>query len=144
MDPIIKEIFINASDSTQRIMHLIKEFLNKYDMVDIVSSTQAATYSSKASEMLIKNGFIKYESIITDTSIIEGRRITKFVIRVSKTPEFEKLYQEFFERKKHYKEREKENSKKEREKGKNNVKEEDKNDEHEDENEENDFENEWN
>jgi len=90
-DDEVKELFVNQMESSKKVCFLAKEFLLKTDVVDIVSSTQGVPIAARAAESLRRLNYIKYENIITDTSIIDGRRRNKFVIRIRKKKDLERL-----------------------------------------------------
>jgi len=108
MSTEVKELRINSNENSKRVMYLAKEFLVNNDVIDIVTGTAGAPIAARAAESLVRLKYITYENILTDTSIVEGRRRTKFVIRVKKTSDFTKLYEENeVNRKKAIEEREK-------------------------------------
>jgi len=90
----IKELRVNANENSKRIMYLIKEFLTNSDVLDVVSGTNGAPVSARAVESLVRLKYVTYEDIRTETSISEGRRRTRFVIRLKKTSDFQKLFDE--------------------------------------------------
>ena len=87
MSTEIKELRVNASENSKRIMYLAKEFLSNADRLDIVTGTAGAPIAARAAESLVRLQYVTYENIHTDTSIVEGRR-------VKKTADFKKLYDE--------------------------------------------------
>lgn len=89
-----KEIKITASESSKRAMFLIKEFLLKNDYVDVVSGTSGSPASIRASESLVRLGYVTYEKVKTDTTLLNGRRRTKLIVRLKRTPNFKALYDE--------------------------------------------------
>jgi hypothetical protein len=89
-----KELRINSSENSKRVMYLIKEFLLKEDYVDLVSGTGGAPVSVRAAESLARLGYITYEKVYTDTTLANNRRRTKLIIRIRRTPEFKALYEE--------------------------------------------------
>ncbi len=92
--PEKKELRINSNENSKRIMYLAKEFLLNNDYVDLVSGTGGAPVSVRASESLVRLGYVTYESVKTDTTLANNRRRTKLVVRVRKTPDFKLLYDE--------------------------------------------------
>lgn len=94
MVPEKKELRINSSENSKRVMYLIKEFLLKEDFVDLVSGTGGAPVSVRAAESLARLGYINYEKVYTDTTLANNRRRTKLIIRIRRTPEFKALYDE--------------------------------------------------
>ena len=92
--PEKKELRINSTENSKRVMYLVKEFLINNDYVDLVSGTGGAPVSVRASESLARLGYITYENVRTDTTLSNNRRRTKLIIRVRKTPDFKLLYDE--------------------------------------------------
>lgn len=92
--PEKKEIKITAEESSKRAMYLIKEFLLNNDYVDIVSGTMGSPSSVRASESLVRLGYVTYEKVKTDTTLLNGKRRTKLIIRLRKTENFKALYDE--------------------------------------------------
>jgi len=90
----VKELRVDAKDNSKRVMYLIKEFLLNTEMLDVVSGTSGAPVASRAVEFLVRLKYVTYQNIKTETSISEGRRRTRFIIRVQKTPDFKKLFDE--------------------------------------------------
>ena len=95
-----KELRVNANENSKRIMYLAKEFLLNGDFLDVVSGTAGAPIAARAAESLVRLKYVTYEDVQTNTSIVEGRRRTKFIIRLKKTSDFKKLYDENAEHRK--------------------------------------------
>jgi hypothetical protein len=89
-----KELRVGAGENAKRIMYLAKEFLQNQDHIDVVSGTQGAVIAARAAENLVRLNYVSYENIKTETTISNDRRRTKLVIRLKKTSEFKKLYDE--------------------------------------------------
>lgn len=90
----LKELRVNASENSKRIMYLAKEFLTNSDTLDVVSGTNGAPIAARAAESLVRLKYVTYEDIRTETSITDGRRRTRFVIRLRKTSDFKRLFDE--------------------------------------------------
>jgi hypothetical protein len=90
----IKELRVGREESTKRIMYLAKEFLLNNESVDVVAGTSAAETASRSCEALARLNYVTYSDIRTETNIVNGRRRTRLVIRIKKTSQFAKLYQE--------------------------------------------------
>ncbi len=105
MSTEIRELRINASENFKRVMYLAKEFLLTDERIDIVSNTRAAPIVAHAAENLVRLKYVTYENLTTNTSIVNGRRMTKFIIRVQKTGDFKKLYDENLATRNSYKEK---------------------------------------
>ena len=92
--PEKKEIKLTSSENSKRAMFLIKEFLLKNEYVDVVSGTNGSPASIRASESLVRLGYVTYEKVKTDTTLLNGRRRTKLIVRLKRTPNFKALYDE--------------------------------------------------
>jgi hypothetical protein len=90
----VKELRVNASENSKRIMYLAKEFLTNSDTLDVVSGTNGAPIAARAAESLVRLKYVTYDDIRTETSIADGRRRTRFVIRLRKTGDFKRLFDE--------------------------------------------------
>ena len=90
-----KELRVNPSENSKRVMYLIKEFLLKNDYVNLISGTGGAPVSVRAAESLVRLGYVNYEVVKTDTVLnLQERRKTKLLVKLRKTPEFKTLYDE--------------------------------------------------
>merc|ERR1712004_279056 len=90
-----KEIRVNVTDNTKRVMYLIKEFLLQNDYVNLISGTGGAPISVRAAESLVRLGYVHYELIKTDTVLNQKeRRKTKLLVKLRKNPDFKALYDE--------------------------------------------------
>jgi hypothetical protein len=90
----IKELRVEAGENAKRIMYLAKEFLLNNEKIDVVSGTQGSVIASRAAENLSRLNYVTYEDIKTETTVVNGRRKTRLVIRLKKTKDFQKLYEE--------------------------------------------------
>merc|ERR1712032_1313100 len=90
-----KEIRVNVTDNTKRVMYLIKEFLKENDYVNLISGTGGSPISVRAAESLVRLGYVHYELIKTDTVLNQKeRRKTKLLVKLRKNAEFKALYDE--------------------------------------------------
>ena len=90
-----KEIRVNVTDNTKRVMYLIKEFLLNNDYVNLISGTGGAPISVRAAESLVRLGYVHYELIKTDTVLNQKeRRKTKLLVKLRKNADFKALYDE--------------------------------------------------
>jgi hypothetical protein len=89
-----KELRVNSNENAKRIMYLAKEFLLATDKIDVVSGTQGSVVAARACENLVRLHYVTYDDIKTETTINNSRRRTRLVIRLKKTNEFKKLYEE--------------------------------------------------
>lgn len=100
----VKEFLVNAEDNSKRIMYLVKELLLAHDSVDVIASASSSGNASRAAETLNRLNYTTYENVRTETSVVDNRRRTKLVIRLTKTSEFKRLYDENEAKKKQYQE----------------------------------------
>lgn len=89
-----KELVVGSFDSIKRVMFLVKEKLLKSETLNIIAGTSSAGTASGAAETLKRLGYITYNDIRSETVIEDNRRRTKFIICVTKTKDFAKLYEE--------------------------------------------------
>ena len=89
-----KELRVGLGENAKRIMYLAKEFLINNEHIDVVSGTAGSAVAAKAAESLVRLNYVSYEDIKTETNVVNDRRRTKLVIRLKKTADFTKLYEE--------------------------------------------------
>ncbi len=90
----IKELRVGPGETTKRIMYLAKEFLLNNDVIDVVAGTASASSVARSCEALARLNYVSYADIRTETNIVNDRRRTRLVIRLQKTTQFAKLYEE--------------------------------------------------
>ena len=96
----IKEIRVIGTQDAKQVMYLTKEFLLNNNIVDIASGTQGAPVATRAADTLVRLNFVSYDSVRTETTVINDRRRTRLVIRLRKGKDFQKLYSENEEKRK--------------------------------------------
>lgn len=89
-----KELRVGPEENAKRVMYLAKEFLLNNDHIDIISGTSSASVVTRATEALARLNYIRYVNVRTETNVFNDKRRTRLVVRVQKTNEFAKLYQE--------------------------------------------------
>ena len=92
--PEKNEIRIESNENSKRVMYLIKEFLLNNEYIDLVSGTAGAPVSVRTCESLVRLGYVTYEYVKTDTTLLNGKRRTKFIVRIKRTENFRILYDE--------------------------------------------------
>ena len=92
--PERNEIRIESNENSKRVMYLIKEFLLNNEYIDLVSGTAGSPVSIRTCESLVRLGYATYENVKTDTTLLNNKRRTKLIVRIKRTENFRKLYDE--------------------------------------------------
>ena len=107
----VKELRVGPNQDAKQLIYLAKVFLLNENFVDIASGTVGAPVASRAADTLVRLQYVTYENVKTETTVSNGRRRTRLVIRLKKGKDFKKLYDENEEkRKKNEEERKKTNN----------------------------------
>lgn len=94
MSQQLKELRVGSYESSKRIMYLAKELLLNDNSIEVFSGTNGSGNVARACETLVRLNYVTISDIRTETNIIEGSRRIKFVMRLTKTADFQKLYEE--------------------------------------------------
>ena len=113
----IPELKVEEYYHARKVMHLAKELILKNEKLNLVSGTKTSPIASRASESLVRFGYVTIANIQTLTEVKNDRRNIKLIITLKKTNDFQKIYDENKEEIKK-KEQEKEQQAKEKEKEK--------------------------
>ena len=90
----IAELSVEEHDHVRRVMKLAKTFLLTKERLNIISGTNSSPVATRASENLVRFGYVTIENIQTKTEVRMDRRFIKLIITVKKTPDFKKIYDE--------------------------------------------------
>ena len=90
----IEELIISESNTINKVIEYIKILLNKSEKIRLIANMKCSVISAKASEKLVRLGYVKYDNIQTKTDIEECRTNSKSIITLKKTNELENLYKE--------------------------------------------------
>ena len=89
------EIKVNPIENSKRLMYIAKMTLLKHDQIELIAGTGGSPAAVRAAESLARLGYVSYESIKTDTTLSNtGKRRTKLTIKLQKTVDFQKLFEE--------------------------------------------------
>ena len=89
------ELKVSPIDNSKRVMYNAKILLGKNDSIELVAGTGGSPVAVRAAESLVRLGYVTYESIKTDTILSStGRRRTKLSIKLKKTIDYQKLFEE--------------------------------------------------
>ncbi len=89
-----KELRVGFKDNSKRIMYMAKELLINCNTVDLVAGTGSASNASRAAETLKRLNYVTYSNVRTETVVVEDSRKIRFVLTLTKTADFKKLYDE--------------------------------------------------
>ena len=94
-DQSSNELKVSPIDNSKRIMYNAKNLLAKHEEIELVAGTGGSPVAVRAAESLVRLGYVTYESIKTDTILsTTGRRRTKLSIKLKKTSDYLKLFEE--------------------------------------------------
>lgn len=96
----VKEIRVIPTQDAKQVMYLTKEFLQSNNVVDLASGIQGAPVATRAADTLVRLQYVTYESVRTETTVVNDRRRTRLVIRLRKGKDFAALYAQNEERRK--------------------------------------------
>jgi hypothetical protein len=89
------EIKVLPIDNSKKVMYNAKNLLAKYDVIELTAGTGGSPVAVRAAESLVRLGYVTYDSIKTDTILSNsGRRRTKLSIKLLKTQDYLKLFEE--------------------------------------------------
>ena len=88
----IPELKVEEYYHARKVMHLAKEFLLKNERLNLISGTITSPIASRASESLVRFGYVTIENIQTLTEVRNERRNIKLIITLKKTSDFQKIY----------------------------------------------------
>ena len=89
------ELKVLPIDNSKKVMYNAKNLLGKFDEIELVSGTGGAPVAVRAAESLVRLGYVVYDSIKTDTILSNtNRRRTKLSIKLKKTKDYQKLFEE--------------------------------------------------
>lgn len=98
-----KELFVRREDDFKRVAYLAKEFLKDSKDLKIISSHQSSATIAKVCSFLEEKGFVSITNVETKTEVRKferdgeqtSRRLLNFIMTVTKTNNFDKLYEEY-------------------------------------------------
>ena len=88
------ELRVGNFDNAKRVMYLAKEKLLTNETIEVYSGTNGAPVVSRACETLVRLNYVTVADVRTETNIVEGTRRIKFVMRLTKTADFQRLFDE--------------------------------------------------
>ena len=98
------DFIVNPNDNYKRNIYLIKELLREKRELNVICGTKAAPISARVCNTLVNLKYVTYGDIRTETAVVNDKRKTSLIIKLNKSPEFDKMYAENEEKKKRFQE----------------------------------------
>ena len=94
MSQDLKELRVGQNENAKRVMYLAKDLLLTNNTIEVYSGNMGAAVVARACETLVRLNYVTLADLRTETNIVEGVRRIKFVMRLTKTDQFQKLFDE--------------------------------------------------
>ena len=88
------QLGVGGNTTTRTVVYEAKKLLLTQDSIEVYSGTYGAQTVAQACEQLNRLGYITVQDVRSETNILEGNRRIKFVMKINKTADFQKLYDE--------------------------------------------------
>lgn len=88
------EFVINPHDNHKRSMYHIKENLKTQNELILRSGVKGSYVATRVVENLVRFNYVSLGDVKTETRINNGKRQVSLIVKVIKTSEFDKLYEE--------------------------------------------------
>ena len=88
------QLGVGGNTTTRTVVYEAKKLLLTEDSIEVYSGTYGAQTVAQACEQLNRLGYITVQDVRSETNILEGNRRIKFVMKIQKTANFQKLYEE--------------------------------------------------
>ena len=95
LDPANNQLNVSQTRSPGFYVFIAKIYLEKFQTVELHSIGYAMNVAIKASDILVRYGYVKYKKITTKNSESTESPRPKLVIELEKTPNFKNLMEEF-------------------------------------------------
>ena len=89
-----KELYVRKEDDNRRVSYLIKELLKDGKEISVVSSHIGAHVVARVCNNLTTNNFVNIADVQTKTEVRDGKRKLSFTVKLTKTSQFDQLYEE--------------------------------------------------
>ena len=90
----IEKLIISENQTTYKVIEHTKILLNKSEKISLIACGKGSVIYVKASEKLVKLGYVKYDNIQTKADIEEDERKTNLIITLKKTNVLKILFKE--------------------------------------------------
>ena len=94
MDEEIPELTVEENDNYKKVIYLAKELLLTQEKLNIVSGSNSSPIATRATQNMVRFGYVKYENIQTLTEVRNEKRFIKLIITLKRKSDFRKIYDE--------------------------------------------------
>ena len=94
MDEAIPELTVEENDNYKKVIYLAKELLLTQERLNIVSGSYSSPIATRATQNMVRFGYVKYENIQTLTEVRNEKRFIKLIITLKRKSDFRKIYDE--------------------------------------------------
>ena len=94
MSAQVNQLGVGGMQSSKQVVYEVKQLLLKQDSLEVYSGTFGAQTVAQACEQLVRLKYVTVTDVRSETNIVEGTRRIKFVMRLQKTADFQKLFDE--------------------------------------------------
>ena len=88
------QLGVGGNTTTRSVVYEAKKLLLEQESIEVYSGTYGAQTVAQAVEQLVRLNYVTVTDVRSETNILEGNRRIKFVMRIKKTANFQKLYDE--------------------------------------------------
>lgn len=96
------EFLVNPEDSFKKVEYLIRKDLKEKGDLTVVSGIYSSYNATKVVENLEKHGYVTFGNITTSTKVVDGKRRITLAVKLNKTKDFDKKYEEYEANKQKY------------------------------------------
>lgn len=89
------EFIVHGNDSFRKVEYLIKKELKEKTDLTVIAGIYSAMIATQVSEHLQKLGYVTLGNVSTYTKVSDGKRRITLAIKLLKTQDFDKKYEEY-------------------------------------------------
>ncbi len=90
----LNQLGVGGNTNIRTVVYQAKKLLLEQESIEVYSGTYGAQVVAQACEQLVRLNYVTITDVRSETNILEGNRRIKFVMRLKKTSNFQKLYDE--------------------------------------------------
>ena len=94
MEEEIPELAVEENYNYKKVIYLAKELLLTQEKLNIVSGINSSPIATRATQNMVRFGYVKYENIQTLTEVRNEKRFIKLIITLKRKSDFRKIYDE--------------------------------------------------